>query len=393
MKPQANPSTPLYDLLIECCRHEPSNVKLEEYAEKIINWNAFLESAYAHGVYPLVAKALKPISTVPESVKLILKSTNLDIARRNMMMTSELLRMMQLLEEHGIKALAIKGPVLSQIIHGDVTIRQYADIDVLISAEQIYHAAKVLIDHGYTSEYNIEFLNNKTLLDVAKDFSIFNVSQNIHIEFHWQLFLTRQIKKSQINLFSSSNPTCTINTQKIRTLGEDENLIYLLLHGSKHMWERLEWIVDINRLICAREGAIDWDQLCNLAKDMEIEVMFYLGLTISDELFQTPLPKYIYAKIESIPAVLMAKKVILEELYANGILIYATELTPFKNLFKMRLNKDSSTAVIRHYWKTLFGLKYFDVYMINLPNQLAFLYHFIRLYRLFKLYVLRIKNR
>lgn len=384
-----SPSLNHYPLIIECCRFDSDSAKLENLSAMIEDWEGLLDSAYAHGVYPLIARSLKTINSVPEHIKIILKITNLDIARRNMTMTAELLRIMKLLEENGINALAIKGPVLSQIIYGDITTRQYADIDVLIAQDQIYDAGVILQDIGYTSEYPIKFLKNKTLLKVGKDFSIFNPAQNIHIEFHWQLFLQRQVKKSKINLFDPSNPMCYINGRNVRTLGEDENLIYLLLHGSKHMWERLEWIVDIDRLIRQRSDSIGWDRLMILAKDMEIEVMFYLGLAICHELFKTPLPSEMINKLGSMGKVSQAKAFILEGIIKNEILEEATKSTAFVNLFKIRLNKDSTSAVIRHYFTTLFQLKAFDVYMVNLPNQLSCLYHFIRIYRMFRFYVLR----
>ena len=49
-----------------------------------------------------------------------------------MLMSAELIRIMKLLEKNDIKALAFKGPVLSQMVYGDITLRQYVDLDVLI---------------------------------------------------------------------------------------------------------------------------------------------------------------------------------------------------------------------------------------------------------------------
>ncbi len=378
----------LYNLLIECCHHTPDTEKLERFAKSIDDWKGFLTSAYAHGVFPLVHKSLKTIAAVPDEIKVRLKSWNLDIVRRNMSMTSELLHVVKLLEENSVPVLAIKGPILSQIIYGDITQRQYADIDVLIPKHEIYRAGKLLSNAGYTSEHSIEFLKNDTLLKVAKDFSIFNPMQNIHIEFHWQLFLERQVKKSKITLFDPSNPRVQIHGQEIQTLGEDENLIYLLLHGSKHMWERLEWIVDIDRLLRQREGKIDWDRLNAIAHDMEIEVMFYLGLAMSHDLFDTPLESSIVAKMSEREKVLTAKSFIIDELMRDTIHTEQTKAVAFKNLYKMGLNKESALAVIRHYFASLFQLKDLDVYMVNLPNSVSFFYHFIRIYRMIRFYML-----
>jgi hypothetical protein len=382
--------TALYDLLIESCRHTPDAQKLETYVARIDDWAGFLDSAYVHGVFPLVHKSLKSITAVPDAIKLRLKSTNLEIARRNMTMTAELLKIMKLLEENGIPALAIKGPVLSQMIHGDVTQRQYADLDILLHTDDLYRAGKLLQSHGYSSEHSIEFLKNKALLKIAKDFTISTKNQNIHIELHWQLFLDRQVKKSKIQFFSKTPNTYILGDQSVSTLEVDTLLFYLLLHGSKHLWERLEWIVDIDRIIRCYDK-IDWESLSVMAKEMEIELMFYLGLAMCHDLFQTSLPEFIHTAIRANGKVPSTAKVLREKLVSDTINNVETISIAFINLDKVGLIKDGKSELLRHYWLTLFGLKDVDVYVVNLPNQLSFLYHFIRLYRMFKFYVLRVK--
>lgn len=380
----------LYDLLIECCQNTPDLSKLEILSEKITDWYPFLDSAYKHGVFPLVYKALKPVTALSDWVKADLKRVNFDISCKNMSMTSELLKVLALLESENIPVLAIKGPVLSQMIYGDVTQRQYSDLDVLVDQSEIYRVVELLSSLGYRSEHSISFLKNKTLLNIGKDFAVSNPSQTIHIEFHWRLFLDRQVRNSKIQLFSASNPTFLINNQPVMTLEEDAQLLYLLLHGSKHYWERLEWIVDIDRLIRLR-GEIDWRGLSMMAQQMEIEGMFYLGLAMSYELFATPMNTAILEYIHSEHYIHTAKKEILAELKRDGINKTHSDLISLENLHKISLIKNKQNGWIRQYFLTLFQIKELDVYMVNLPNFLAPLYHFVRLYRLFKLNVLRMK--
>lgn len=358
---------------------------------KIEDWDGFLNSAYLHGVFPLVYKTLKHISTLDDALKHRLKSTNLEIASRNMMMTAELLKVIKLLDEHSIRALAIKGPVLSQIIHGDITQRQFSDVDILVKKSDMYRSLELLTSIGYMSEYPIAFLKNSTLLSVGKDFPTTHTKNNVLIEFHWKLFLDRHIKKSNINLFSDSNYISKINNISVETLELGALLLYLLLHGSKHYWERIEWIVDIDRLIRLHGEAIDWNALAKMAHEMEIEFMYYMGLAVSHELFKTPLNETIMAHIKSDDAVLKAKEAILQEIKSDTIKNEQTGLVSLDNLNKILLIKDKSNGWLRHYMLTLFQIKELDVYMVNLPNFLSPLYYLVRLYRLFTLNVLRLK--
>ena len=369
----------LYTLLIECCRHESDDHKLEYFAGQISDWAGFLESSYTHGVYPLVAKSLKSIHAVPEHIKSVLKITNLDIARRNMTMTAELLRIMKLLEENGISALAIKGPVLSQMIYGDITQRQFADLDILVQEKDLYRTVELLCDNGFVSEHSIKFLKNKELLQVLKDFSIMRPSQNISIEIHWKLFLQSQIKNDYLHYFYQNSNKVIINNYYIKTLDHNSLILYLILHGSKHMWERLEWIADVDRL--ARNKDADWDNILTSARRMKSEQLFNLGIVVCRELFSTPFPVRILENSEAMHSVLNPKSLILGDLFSNSIVKGDLVLHDEINyIFFEDIYKSQWIYKLILFYRAFTRLDPDDFYTINLPRYLAFFYRFIHLF-------------
>jgi hypothetical protein len=363
----------LYDLLIESCRHTPDVGLLEKYTACIDDWKGFLDSAYSHGIFPLVHKSLKSIITVPDNIKLYLKSTNFEIARRNMTMMAELLKIMKLLEENGIPALAIKGPVLSQMIYGDVTQRQYADLDILVSENDLYTTTKLLLEHEYQYDHPIQFTKNKALLRATKDITLSKSSSGIELEMHWRLFSGRLFKKSNINLFRDSVHEISLNQQKISTLDDNVLVLYLLLHGSKHMWERLEWIVDIDRLVRSRE--IDWEVLEHTAMIMDIKPLIHLGCAVCYDLFRTPFPDNLIETFMNDTAIHKAKNIVVNDLYLNKIFDEGRIMNTVYYLGIGKINQSWYEYLIRfiRYTKS-------DVYTINLPNWASFLYHLIHLY-------------
>ena len=375
--------------MVECCRLTPDFVKIRMLSEAIYDWDSVIESAYMHGVLPLVHKSLKSVSTISESVKAEFKNINFSISRRNMLMSAELIKIIELFNANSIRSIAIKGPVLSQIIHNDITQRQFTDLDILIDVSQIYEAVKLLVDIGYEPEYSIEYLKNKTLLNVGKDFPATNTANDVLIEFHWRLFLDRYIKKSNIDLFSDKNHRCIINNVSVETLELNAQLLYLLLHGSKHYWERLKWIVDIDRLVRIYTDQIDWKRLITTAQEMEIEFMVYLGLAVSGEVLSTPLDIFIINNINSDQHVQKAKDTIISQINNDTIKIEHSGVVSFEQLNKIFLMKDSTRGWLRQYLLGLFQVKELDVYVVNLPNYLSPLYYCVRLYRLFKQNVLR----
>ena len=173
--------SPELQFLIACCQTEPSendinfirsflNPPSESDNTNTIHYSLFtihsaqklIALARQHGILPLVYKTLKNLSEsiassssrntyhVARSTLLSeLKPLYMSIVQRNMLMTSELLRIMKLLEENSIEALAFKGPALSQMAYGDITLRQYVDLDVLVKKEDIYKIDALLKDRGY----------------------------------------------------------------------------------------------------------------------------------------------------------------------------------------------------------------------------------------------------
>lgn len=376
-----------YELLLACTQSERDDQKIEYCAREIEDWDDLLHLAYLHGIYPLVAKALKTITSVPEPVKITLKQKNTQIAQRNMVMSSELLRIITLLEADGIAVLAIKGPVLSQQIYGDIAQRQYADLDVLVPIEDMYRSLELLVKHGYRTAYPIAFLNNPSLLKSAKNFNAENRALGIDIEFHWQLFMDRQIKTTKTNVFGSLETHCTINAHSLKTLETQTQLLYLLLHGSKHFWERLEWVVDIDRFV-RLNPRLDWKLLAQTAKEMEIETMFYFGLSVAVEFFATPLPVFIQNRLMS-KKIERIKAFAVKKLIANGIGNHKSLRTTMEDLLQTGRMQDSIALQLRYYWLTLFQIKELDIYMVNLPSYLSPLYHIIRYYRIVKYYLFK----
>ncbi len=143
--------------------------------------------AIRHGVLPLVYQTLKSLPatrarpqgqmplgcyTLHAEILAAFKQQYLTIAQRNMLMSAELLRIMKLLEENGIPALAFKGPVLSQMAYGDITLRQYSDLDVLVKKEDIYKIDALLKAQGYERLLALTPVQEKIWIKYAHDMGL-----------------------------------------------------------------------------------------------------------------------------------------------------------------------------------------------------------------------------
>lgn len=281
-----------YTLLIESCQCIPDKNTLETLAQQILDWDDFLQIAYANGVLPLVHQALKNIDAVPEAIKTFLKDTNLDISRNNMRMSAELLKLSKQFDDQGINVLALKGPALAMIAYGDITQRHFSDLDLLVKRADFRKIADIMHSLGYIPRFPIEtYSGDKVLFEMNNDCPFYDTTRGLAVEVHWDFFRKLALPTEKFLPWKNTQ-TVRLSGHPCTTLSHETHLLYHALHGSKHVWERLGWIVDIDRYIRA-VPSLNWDQMVLMARDLGALKMFLLGISLAEHYFQTPLPQNI----------------------------------------------------------------------------------------------------
>ncbi len=377
------------DLIIECCRSSQNIQKLQKLILGIENWEKFIDLAYTHGIFPLVYHTLKLYTQlIPNHILQTMQSYNMDIAKKNMLLSSELIHLTQKLQQNDIDVLSFKGPILSEIIFKNITQRQFLDLDIFISKFQIYTAAKLLTEMGYIPMESIEFLKNEAKLQEEKNYEFFHPKKHTKVELHWKLlnnpllgnFIEYDVWKNALSLK-------LFNTE-LKTLDFEFQILYLCSHGTAHMWERVEWIVDIDRFL--RKSSLDWERLFHLSSELQSTQTLLLGLYLSHTMFNTPLPDFVTQKIQK-------EKHYLENLQKS--ILSAMQLSESKKLtdtednrllfqFFLQLEKNPLKKTL-FILKTVFKYSNHDIMTVNLPKKLYFLYYFIRIYRLSKKYIFK----
>src|SRR5207237_10396108 len=72
-----------------------------------------------------------------------------ETARRSRAQSAELARMARLFEERGFPMVALKGPLLSHYLYGDLGARTSGDIDLLAKRKDVARIRDVLMSQGY----------------------------------------------------------------------------------------------------------------------------------------------------------------------------------------------------------------------------------------------------
>ncbi len=64
-------------------------------------------------------------------------------------LVEQLLRILELFKNSGIKAVPFKGPVLAKRLYGDISLRCYVDLDIFISGNDAEKAVDILLANGF----------------------------------------------------------------------------------------------------------------------------------------------------------------------------------------------------------------------------------------------------
>ena len=265
--------------------------------------------------------------------------------------------------------------------YGDITLRQFGDLDILIRQKDRLRMMDLLLKENYIPEIDLQEQTKETFFNAVNVIAFFKPSTGVRIEVHWELLSRNYAIEWEESKLWGKQESSSINHREIPVLRLEQLLLYLCAHGAKHLFERLEWICDIDRSI--RENPdIDWTYLLDEADNMGLKRMLFLGLTLCEELFALKLPDTIKEKIE--------KDKVLPNLISKIIEINFSKseqdersYSTFGLLLSMRENLSDK---LRFTTRGLFAPKFDDFLFIQLPKHLAFLYPLVRPYRLLTKY-------
>jgi len=359
------------NFIIFLLREEITQDEIEKWKLKKINWEAFVQLALHHRVYPLLYVKLNKLKFyfVPEHVMEILHKSYQQNAFAMLELTSEMERIGRLFENNGIQAIFLKGPILADEIYGDIALRTSKDLDILVSINCIKATEELLKDSGYIKKKEKIILNEKKW---RIHHSVFlHPIYKFSIEIHWRLN-DRPDKEPIFNVLWERRRISKLTGQPLNILGEEDLFLYLVSHGARHGWFRLRWLLDTDRLL--QRGLI-WDKYKHIIKDYSNELLVGQTLILTNRLFNTPINT-------EFKGLLVNKSYLLANMaikFIKGSEInqpFPKELIPYHQYYTWVLQKNIIQKI--KYFMILSYPTYKDSQLLRLPKKIHFLYFPLR---------------
>jgi Uncharacterised nucleotidyltransferase len=251
-----------------------------------VDTGRFISVARSHGVLPIVRRALHD-AVVPglgPDTRAAVDEAADGAARRSLQMTAALLDLLGTLAAAGVPTLAWKGPVLAEMLWSDVAARQYSDLDLLVRRTDIPRARDVLLAEGFRPSVTREPWQHARYVERVGVVELVRDRDALPVEVHWTVVPTYFSSAMQPDGIWERVQDARVARHVVPTLAVEDLLIALSIHGFKHRWERLGWIVDIARLLDVRRD-IDWAVLAARTRRDGSQRLLQIAIGLTTELF------------------------------------------------------------------------------------------------------------
>jgi Uncharacterised nucleotidyltransferase len=347
-------------------------------AQPDIDWHFFLQGVLKHGIAPLAYLQLTSHckSYIPPEVRCELERCYKAIAFANLKATGELLRLERVFLASGIHAVWFKGPMLAHQAYGNLTLRGFSDLDVLIPTARTGDVTRMLLGRGYLSHFNFTTPQQEHLYKkVSNQHCFHDPRSRICIDVHWALTET---SFSFSNIMPLATRQIELAGKYVTTFDIEATLCLLCYHGCKHRWTQLRWIADIGELV-RHNLKLEWRALMGCARlPIGTKRMLKLGLFLAHSGLATPLPSSVSAWIESDHRVISMGHKILQSIASLD-----TSARPGILLATM----DSFPDRLRYWSNRLWNPSGVELEALALPDFMFFIYRWIRYFRLICKYV------
>ena len=350
---------------------------IDQQLFNLINWPNLITLAEEHGLAPLLYRYLKDnhMETSPADALTDLEHRYKANELRNRVVTQELLIVMTLFKEKGIAALAYKGPSLTLSVYGDLALRQFGDLDILIPANDVLRACQELINMGYIRTIpQLSVIKEKDFIRTDHEHEFVSADELINIDLHWGLSTQRFPFYMQTDSLFGRAENLVLARGTVDQISAQDLLLLLCMHSNKDLWRKLVWACDIDRLIRSRND-INWQSLVEQAIESRCERMLYISLFISHALLNTPLPTSILEILQA-PLYQRLAESAMELCKQN------TEVIGFKQCLSIHPYImsicDDRTDRYKYILRSIVTPNENDMMQYNLPSWLHWLYYIIR---------------
>ncbi len=286
--------TPETQLLLCCAPGDDvqRGIRVQELLALPLDWQQVRRLAARHRLLPLLFWKLQSQSAqLPPEVVSWLRQEFDTNATRNFALITRLQEILSLFAADGIQALAYKGPALAMEAYGNVLLRSYCDLDLLLKPQDIPQAGAILAQNGFQQTIHAGEESNDYAQQWQRDAGM------VVVELHWNILARHEAPPLDLSGVWERPARVNVSGVEVLAPAHDDLLLILAWHGYKHHWTVLEWVLAFAQVV-TKNGDCDWEQLLEKAAHNGSRRVLLIALGLAHQLFEVPLAPPVLRALE-----------------------------------------------------------------------------------------------
>ena len=250
-------------------------------------WNALPDAAERHGLTAWVHLAVRHTATAPPQVLAAIEARARAQHVRALQAVSQLSAVCRSLQSAGLGVVSLKGPLFSTWLYGDLGMRRFVDLDLLVEPHQRERAFAVLTGAGYSLRGGVSIATARTIYAGTGAWPLVHAA-GFPLDLHWRaqaLGFAAPLRPREVLRESITIPGAGAD---IRIPSATHAATLALLHAAKHLWSSLELVLAIAHLM--RRADIDWTHVHRLASRAGAWKACAAGLALAGDVFEVDSP-------------------------------------------------------------------------------------------------------
>jgi hypothetical protein len=378
--PCTSPCTAEWSILLTACsaaRPGEKQSRLLSLLQQPIRWKSLFALAERHGAQPLLYRALLGMEDgVPSGEMRQLKQCYHTNLHKTLLLSRELIRILDHLSALGIDVMPYKGLALAEALYGDITLRQSGDIDLLIQAKDLPRVRGAVAELGYTPHVPLSEEQERSYLRSGYECAFDSAAGRNLLEAQWAIQPRFYAIDFDMGGLFQRAMTITVAEHPLKTLSYADLLLVLSAHAAKHVWDRLIWLCDIAQVI--NLPTLDWEWIASQARQLGIVRILWVTLLAANRLLEVAIPAAAQSSLPQDSAAPALTEEVTTHIVSEAE--YNVESLAYFRLM-MRLREQATDQ-----WRFLQRLTFTpgpnEWQAIRLPRLLFPLYRLVRLSRL-----------
>lgn len=365
---------PEFELLLCTARTVPDTARIAALVNARIDWRGFLDLAANHGVRLLAYRALQMAcwERVPSDIQSEMQQTCQSLTGKNLFLTGELLRIATEFKAAAIPATVMKGPAIAEMVYGDLALREFSDLDLLIREADFSRALELLQRLSYQPVWKYE--NSKVLrfLRHVGEYAVASDLSQTEVDLHWRVATKATALSPSVSDFPSGFRPVQIAGSTVMSFSPQDLPLYLAAQGGWDQWCELRRICDVAEFLRGYPH-IEWEPSLAAARRLGGLRSMLTGLTLASRLLDAELPASVSSRIHADPRVSELAERTIRNLQSNQNPSESTSRYFFQMKAKQGLRGKIALA-----YSIVINRTAKDGRWIMLPRPLWWLYGFLR---------------